>query len=506
MATSRRLAGLLAVCIGVAVVGFLRGTSQSDYDFHTPLTQWGRTEHDEVPVARSYLEQHEEDDGSDVAGDCLDCHEARQTSAESGAHREHPIGLPLPEGADLTALLAGGARLDLTTPGERKVSCRSCHRPHNPAQRARLTIGVEDGELCVACHASERPGRSEHPVSGAVPPKLRASIAAIGGAAAGELTCTSCHAVHDAASGGLLRTSGAGAAACRSCHATQALALGTDGHGGQSCEDCHGMHDAPAHLGKGPRASEDADQACADCHVSGGEAPQVAVNAGHPIGVQVTPKMAAAGHPGTVGCGDCHVAHGHEDRLLAEATVAATCLDCHPEKETVTGTRHDATVVSVAGADTTCLSCHAVHGRAADQAHAEENPANAVCLSCHDGSTGATTVGPWSHPVGVLLTVSGLPFRYSGPVPYFGPDGERSTDRAVGEITCQTCHDVHRWRHGESLHPGDVEGTEQNSFLRDPDEVVEFCTACHGNDARPNFRFFHSASYRAEQGGPEVYP
>ena len=173
-------------------------------------------------------------------------------------------------------------------------------------------------------------------------------------------------------------------------------------------------------------------------------------------------------------------------------------MTCHTEQAGVVGTDHSLGELGVNGP---CLGCHSLHEATgphllpSSDEESQTNPASARCLRCHDGSSPATAVVFASHPTGLLLTTQGLPFRYEGRIPYYNSEGEPTSDRAVGEITCSTCHDPHRWDH-DGTGGGAADGTEQNSFLRDPDDTARFCTVCHGVDARPRLRFFHTGRFR----------
>jgi len=492
----------LAAVIGLALLGFLRGTSESDYALETPLTEVDGSHAGEAPAPRSYTELRSgtTSDGSLVVTACTDCHDDRLQAARRGTRTEHPIDLPVPASADIEGLLKAGGRVAVADDGTNKVECRTCHRPHNASQDARLIVTTDQGKLCLSCHGDHGPGRSNHPVNISISGGERAAIEAIGGVADGGLSCLSCHDPHEATTGTLLRTDGTGATACRSCHGDKARQLGDQGHGGQSCVDCHGMHQASKRRGRGPAAGVTADQPCVDCHIGDkSNRKRIKLTGGHPMWQEIPEGMGTGELTGTLSCQTCHTAHSSERSLLKTGSVESTCLSCHTDKQSVTGTDHDASVVEVAGSGTVCLSCHSVHGKSTRPAPPPDvNPVIGNCLSCHDGRTTATKLSHWQHPKGLLLTAAGLPFRYKGDVPYFGPDGKRTNDRETGEIACLTCHDPHRWKHDADLHPGAADGSEQNSFLRDPDEVVRFCAVCHGTDGLPRFRFFHGEQFRKD--------
>jgi len=436
---------------------------------------------------------------------CVECHELYLDTHTSHRRTSHPIGLEPPPGAWLDGLLAAGAHFE----GDRLV-CTTCHPPHGAHEDPLLIQAATDGQICTSCHEDHSAGRSRHAVDVVVNAVTRGRIEALGGQFAdnGHLTCLSCHDPHQSNSATLLRTDGAGTDACGACHVEESRAIRAGGHGTEACESCHGMHTPPRGYGDGQRRAGVGPDMCLDCHADGSDDPQVSLVASHPMGDDVDADDLGDLPPfrDGIGCSTCHEAHGGTDFILrSEDGTAGLCLECHPDQGTVTGTDHDARVVAAGGVRETCVSCHAPHGSSAaylvHDATQGMNPANGRCLVCHDGTTDATEVRYYTHPERLMLTLGGLPFRYDGPVPYFGPDGERTDDRQVGEITCMTCHDPHRWRHDADRKPGAVDGTEVNSFLRDPDEIVRFCEVCHGVDGRPQLRFFHEAEYRLEGEG-----
>ena len=442
---------------------------------------------------------------------CMECHPDYVDMEPAYRRQSHPVGLLPPGVARLEALDEAGGRLD-----DGAVGCMSCHRPHGSSERRMLVIPAETGKLCLTCHPDHGPGESAHPVDVEVDATTRGRIGDMGGVIAqdGTLTCLSCHDPHQSVAGTLLRTASSGVGACRLCHTDESSAMEDGGHGKENCSSCHGMHKTSTRRGKGAHKANVGPQICLDCHTDGSSRPQIKLAATHPLGV----KLEANDHGslptvgGRIACTTCHEAHGADQRLLRLGSDAGkTCLECHEDKTTVRGTDHDARVVGVRDVKDTCLSCHDVHGSDKRYLVAAqrmgENPATGRCLACHDGSIDATVVEHYSHPQGLLLTTQGLPFRYDGPTPYFGPDGKRTADRGLGTITCVTCHDPHRWKHDTDARPGAVKGTEQNSFLRDPAQIIRFCSVCHGSEGRPMFRFFHKETLREsedESGGGET--
>ncbi|NOY24822.1 MAG: hypothetical protein GXP62_03025 [Oligoflexia bacterium] len=498
----RGTAVLFALVLGLSVLGFLYGTSSSNYDLVAPLTVQPASQ-STTPVAPSYAQERDHvglsDD--DIARACTDCHKERiATSSPAGQRHEHPVGVKPPPGAHLQDLIDVGGQIRPDANGDLIIGCRTCHRPHNVKQDARLVVSVDDGALCLSCHIDKHSRSSKHPVSGQIRAAAAARIEAAGGLVRdGGMTCLSCHDPHDSGSAPLLRAPGGKLATCKVCHANKFHVV--DGpHSARTCIDCHGMHDAPT-LPKAATVANVGPQLCLDCHTTDATKHRIDVKASHPLGNTVTTTH--EGLPlrdGRIACTTCHDPHSSGSELI-RAVPSVLCTRCHQDQASVLGTDHDA-VSGTFGDDNdgTCLTCHDVHGSTADYLvktrGKNENPAIGRCLRCHDGSTSATQVTYTTHPKGLLLTSAGLPFQYGGETPYFNASGRRTTNRKVGEITCSTCHDPHKWKHDSDEAPGAVQGSEQNSFLRDPDQTIQFCTVCHGVDARPRFRFFHTDRFR----------
>jgi predicted CXXCH cytochrome family protein len=449
----RRILTILSpIIIGIAVIGFLRGTSTSDYDFGSrdwsPPTEDGRS-------AKTYAGLRDATTGhiEDVAKSCADCHPEQLDPASKGSRTQHPIGLSPPAGSDLTALRAAGGQLLATEAHpDGETTCRTCHRPHDASADARLVVTADEGALCLSCHTAQSPAHSAHPVNVTVSSAARSQLVALGGPDTDQLSCLSCHDPHGSTAGTLLRTAGTGSAACQACHTDEAGAVD---HGGKSCVSCHGAHQAP----------RKAAQTCGGCHTTEEHA------GGHP---------AARASGEAIGCLDCHDPHGSTAALPAAGSVAKTCTACHAEQSALVGGPHDGAAHPVAGMSQTCTTCHDVHSQGGHPtAPANTNPASAACLSCHVAGGPASDPGPSSHSTTLLTTAAGLPFP--GPSPYFSRAGTRTTGK--GEITCQTCHSPH---------------TDAKDLLGSRDALLPYCGVCHGEEALDRYDRFHDDAWRKE--------
>ncbi|MFC1603115.1 cytochrome c3 family protein [Pseudomonadota bacterium] len=125
-----------------------------------------------------------------------------------------------------------------------------------------------------------------------------------------------------------------------------------------------------------------------------------------------------------------------------------------------------------------CGACHMPHNAKAEKLWIREmgeggDHIERLCTSCHAKSEVAAnkTTGKETHPVGVKP-------KESGDLPLFLAGGKKS---AQGNVSCGTCHDVHRWAAGSDARGGvKVEGDGNNSFLRKRSSPEsELCQTCH---------------------------
>ena len=312
-----------AVVAGVALIGFLHGTSEADYDLRHPSQTW--LAGSDAPTYNTM--RHEEYEG-DIAKTCVDCHEGRQDYLPS--RTEHPVGVELPKSAQLEELLEAGGLFIVEGEGDDQtlsVQCRTCHRPHDATRDARLVVSVEDSVLCLSCHQDHSPRRGSHPT-------------VVDG-------CLQCHDPHEATSGNLLRTHGEGERACRECHSDQATGLGSHGHKDQTCTDCHGMHTAIPKMAKARAAGL---SPCAACHDE---------------------ELVHQPHEEET-CGACHSTHSQTPALLTKGAADPTCLECHEEQQAVASGGHKGE----------CAKCHGPHEPSPRASG--HNPASASCMSCHE--------------------------------------------------------------------------------------------------------------------------
>jgi len=314
------------------------------------------------------------------------------------------------------------------------------------------------------------------------------------------------------------------------------------------CGTCHRVHNAPEYFlwarqpisGTGNIAAD----LCLECHRQNGSAAKKVIHdPSHPVNISPSEKGLATTLPlydaggsislqGVVSCPTCHDPHrwdplhttrgNHFDMegdsrnsflRLENSPSARLCGNCHPAQGLVAKTEHDL-LVSAPTAENiigqtpvesgTCGVCHLTHnGRSEIFLWARgygmgNNIMERLCNACHspDGPAKAKVPPVYLHPREKLVKIT--PPHEKGQPGYF-PLFQGSTGEFVasGNISCPSCHNVHRWNplttgKGKGVNP---EGDLTNSFLRTP-AAFEVCKECHGKDAPMRKKYYHDAARR----------
>ena len=258
---------------------------------------------------------------------CLACHPQHAQKSDC----QHPLGQaksPVPK----VILDAGGK----TSPDGHAIFCQTCHEPHG-AQNAWMLV-LPPSQLCVACHTDKAPEASPpagapvhrigHTYAGFKPPPALLNERATFGPE-GELSCLSCHRLHDASGARplLIRKNESGSL-CLDCHEKEKAVLGSphdlrvsspdtaNAHGEKAaasgpCGACHRIHGWAHNV---PDTGRPHSSGCLECHKPGGPGsrnrPYVEA---HPVGVPVPDNIStplpldAASRD--IGCLTCHDPH-----------------------------------------------------------------------------------------------------------------------------------------------------------------------------------------------------
>lgn len=258
---------------------------------------------------------------------CLACHPGHAQKNDF----QHPLGdvnYPIPQ----EILDAGGK----TSTVGRTIICQTCHEPHG-ARNAWMLV-LPPSKLCITCHADKSPeadppaGAPMHHI-GQVYPGFEPPQALLGEKATfgsnGELSCLSCHRLHDASGAKpLLIRKNEDSSLCLDCHKKEKAVLSSPhdlrisspetvnaSHQTASesgpCGACHRIHGWARDV---PETSRPHSSGCMECHQSGGPGSRnrLYVDA-HTVGSPVLEDMPIVlpldQETKSIGCLTCHDPH-----------------------------------------------------------------------------------------------------------------------------------------------------------------------------------------------------
>ena len=481
-------------------------------------------------------------DGKDkTAAMCTSCHSKEGVAKEkmTGIH-SHPVDIKLDNlnivvgktGWTSNNPLAQGEQAPQALPlfdthGQRtqrqgRVSCPSCHDPHNwsviddlkqvadpknsegDGNTSFLRIAQGDkGHLCLNCHTDKRAiTYTKHDV-------MLPAVNTNESTPVRKDTCAHCHAVHNA-KGMTLRNRDKGPGEmpietwCKDCHKPDGMAKDK-----QITEHSHPLGKHPDQMKAksalplfdkdGKRTEQQGLVDCATCH---------------------DPHQWT---PGNMATGDQHTSEQEGDGNNSFLRLAATqdaqlCETCHKDNVLVIGTDHDMRVTAPASVNEqgestrqsgVCGQCHAVHNSAIKTKLWARGLGDGVdineqfCTSCHQDSRSASKKVPqslrhpakvkaWSGEVRELAKLHSLPS-----IPVFDEDGNKSHS---GVISCPSCHNPHQWdpRRKVAGTGKNEEGDSLTSFLRNSTSEYIVCADCHGKDALFRYKYFHGKMSRKE--------
>jgi len=258
---------------------------------------------------------------------CLACHPEHARENEF----QHPLGYadsPVPQ----VILDAGGK----TSADGHAVFCQTCHEPHG-ARNAWMLV-LPPSKLCIACHTDKSPetappaGAPVHSIGHTYPnfepPATLLDEKATFGPNS-ELSCLSCHRLHDASGARpLLIRKNQDSSLCLECHKKEKAVIEsphdlrisspeTVNAGGEKpsesgpCGVCHRIHGWARDV---PETNRPHSSGCMECHKSGGPGSlnRPYVDA-HTVGVTVPEDMPAPlpldSDTRSIGCLTCHEPH-----------------------------------------------------------------------------------------------------------------------------------------------------------------------------------------------------
>lgn len=381
-------------------------------------------------------------------GPCSACHLSHRYARDF-------VRSPLdPDGRCITChqqyrIAAGHARTTMDHPD---AHCGECHNPHD--MRHDEFLGADVNQVCVRCHVGYDGGllAGMHPV-GPMEQVIPAVLLQAGADALGDphqLTCVTCHDVHEANHGALLHFEPDSNRLCLTCHEDKLL---DKSHAGI----------LPKH-GQMPVLNEHQAQVVADW--------------GNPAGPQ-----------GELLCVSCHRIHASEKRtplLSFRPQYGETCVACHPQQATVFGTSHDlrtnfpelansdGMTPAAAGA---CSACHLAHQFPRQPVPTEADPGG-QCISCHRVGDCASSA-----------TVQGAQHPQTACIECHDPH-ERRHENYLRANTAQLCADCHPSQMRVTGGPHDLNEAPAAwpEVAREGGDVCLSCHVPHGGEREDLFR------------------
>jgi len=194
------------------------------------------------------------------------------------------------------------------------------------------------------------------------------------------------------------------------------------------------------------------------------------------------------------------------------------CKACHTDKALIDGTVHDLKVsapkaVNLLGQTVKesgiCGACHLVHncpnklklwGRSYGPVAENESIMDALCTSCHSKKNIAANKIPLiaTHPANKLINnIMWVNKDNKNYTLIFDKNGKEVN---VGNLSCPSCHNPHRWSPENRIAKDDPERKLTGKFLRTLSYNM-VCKDCHGLDALLKYEYFHDPDKRAKTIG-----
>ncbi|UCG57554.1 MAG: hypothetical protein JSU70_22145 [Phycisphaerales bacterium] len=439
---------------------------------------------------------------------CLACHPEHAQKSDC----QHPLGRgdsPIPQ----IILDAGGK----TSADGHTVFCQTCHEPHG-ARNAWMLV-LPPSKLCIACHTDKAPEGSPpagapvhsigHTYAGFEPPTTLLDERAVFGSN-GELSCLSCHRLHDASGARpLLIRNNEDSSLCLECHEKEAAILGSphdlrlsspetvnaDGEKPSAsgpCGACHRIHGWARDV---PETGRPHSSGCMECHRPGGPGSRNRPYAdAHPVGIPMPQGMSTQlpldSATGDIGCLTCHDPHAplssdiaaesgppqeiglhvQPPRSFLRQEGSQLCILCHDKMtDSLRGPHNPAEfepavreALSLQRSVGSCRVCHTTHNAPGPHLWARApvtiesgDPISDLCGACH-GSNRVKGLRGTHHP----LAAAHSP-RVSSDSSSSNASAREVTEAEVG---CAACHDSHG-------------GSSLPAQLRRP--LDSLCTWCH---------------------------
>jgi predicted CXXCH cytochrome family protein len=417
---------------------------------------------------------------------CLECHADKKIfTSEGNRNHLHVINVKPSKVVIPPEVIDSGAKLG----DNGELICQTCHKIHNNRIEKKLLLIMKDGEssLCLTCHKDKSYlAETKHNLMHSAPDEKNLA----GNTVAEAGMCSACHLPHKRAR-----------EADEDLDYTTQLCLSCHSKGSIAEESIPPDYRHPVEL----NPFEENKKSDLILNALGVKKEDLALPLFNKTGIQ--------DKNGKITCATCHDPHrwrsdstegeirkdikGNKKTSFLRKAEPELCRECHSNKFYIANSKHDIEKVAPDEINSSgqtpaesglCGVCHMVHGGQKSYLWARKVEAGDgmviedLCTGCHNekGNAGKKVIKDHSHPVNISPGEKGL----STTLPLFDDKGNVSED---GKMTCETCHDPHRWDPVniiEGDHYKEIEGNAQNSFLRVENYPSPgLCSNCHPDQA-----------------------
>ncbi|MBI4843241.1 MAG: cytochrome c3 family protein [Nitrospirae bacterium] len=421
-------------------------------------------------------------ESSSNSGLCLECHKDKNIFADDGRRKPfHVVNARFEKIKIPDELINKGAKLG----PNHEIICQTCHKVHNNAIEKKLLLIVKDeaSSLCLTCHTDKKYlEQTKHNLANSAPSEKNLDGKTVSEAG----ICSSCHLPHKTARK-LDDINDFTTSLCLSCHSINNIA--------ESVIPNDYRH--PVNVSPFEKKKTDSGIILTTTSVEKEK-----------LDLPLFNTYGAQDKNGEVTCATCHDPHrwradSEEGEIRKEVKgdmktsflrkpSPEICGSCHSQKFSIKNSKHDMGKVApkeknilgqTPGESGLCGICHLVHGGQKNYLWARPVEIKSgvvvqdLCVNCHNdnGLAKKKVVKNYSHPVNIIPSER----RIDTVLPLFDVSGKVSQN---GFMTCQTCHDPHRWDPDEIIieDHSTVEGDSKNSFLRlDNSYSSRLCVNCH---------------------------
>ncbi|MBZ4644295.1 MAG: multiheme c-type cytochrome [Deferribacteraceae bacterium] len=390
---------------------------------------------------------------------------------------------------------------------KKKGLCENCHVVHNSfSNKYLMSIKWDynnDNDYCEVCHNTNGVAKNNivkvlHPF-GTIKDKKNAIKE--------NLSCISCHDPHSQQKGKNRFLKYEEDSFCFQCHKDKKEFLDSphnsthfrDMSGKFKKENCYLCHDIHK---RGETEDAVLIRTCESCHSDKNIFGNNIIKTSH-IGMKDEKIKDFYTHNGEVVCKTCHEPHINNKYLFPSNILKSyqLCISCHQKEKDVLYSEHNMSLI-FKDKDSVCDACHTVHNYSENNKYFYKKDVDAnkdfvkeICLGCHseNGIAKTKAINIYGHPE-IPMTFKlekDLPNKF-----LFKKNGEKSL---TGNITCATCHDVHKWSESHDYKVTEnTEGNVLNSFLKYKG-IITFCSTCHGEETMLRYKYYHTDKLRKEK-------